>query len=609
MKNIFMALITILVLFTVGQGSEKQYIINSGEHYHGTGISHDISEARDHALKELTGQIAVQVASSFKTKVEEAEGDINTSVESIVSTHSAATLKNVRSEKRLLKDGRVEVFCYLEKTMVEKIFNERKKLIAEIVRMAGRYTIERNIAYALKLYYFATILLNSLPDQNIIYNDINFTTEIPLRVNEIILNTSMSFFEDRYVDEKERLVTLKADYKGQPISLLDFTFWDGSNQVSVQARDGLATFSLLGSSVEFEKLRVNIKYAYYECRHEYNIVASLWALVSKPSFNSQKNIPLIQKTPEQITAEISPPVGKPTGFNIELSYDGDDAPMDSIILSTQKYLDLLEKADSLEINKFYAADSFLYEKISNYMKFNNGKPLEKNIRAKLNKTRNGWELRRIRMHQKYPSINKETTEYMVLDFSETGELIDMNLSTTDYLYREFVDETSFGDDWGNRQEIVKFLEKYRTAYMSRDIGTVGLMFAEEALIIIGRIIKTKKLPSDVVKYQKLGNQPDVEYLRFAKSEYLARQETIFKSQKDIFLDFGSFNIIKKNNSPNIYGVEMRQSYVSTTYSDEGYLFLLIDFNEEDPLIYVRAWQPNAWNQDELIKTANFRIYK
>jgi len=54
---------------------------------------------------------------------------------------------------------------------------------------------------------------------------------------------------------------------------------------------------------------------------------------------------------------------------------------------------------------------------------------------------------------------------------------------------------------------------------------------------------------------------------------------------------------------------MRQNYTSTTYADEGYLFLLIDFGEVDPLIYVRAWQPNTWGQDQLIKTANFKIYK
>ena len=69
------------------------------------------------------------------------------------------------------------------------------------------------------------------------------------------------------------------------------------------------------------------------------------------------------------------------------------------------------------------------------------------------------------------------------------------------------------------------------------------------------------------------------------------------------------DIVKKNNAQNVYGVEMRQSYASTSYSDEGYLFLLIDFNERDPLIYVRAWQPNEWDESSLVKTANFRIYK
>jgi hypothetical protein len=49
---------------------------------------------------------------------------------------------------------------------------------------------------------------------------------------------------------------------------LDFTFWDGANQVSVQGRDGLATFALLGASVAFLDLKINIKYACYEAGNE-----------------------------------------------------------------------------------------------------------------------------------------------------------------------------------------------------------------------------------------------------------------------------------------------------------------------------------------------------
>jgi hypothetical protein len=113
----------------------------------------------------------------------------------------------------------------------------------------------------------------------------------------------------------------------------------------------------------------------------------------------------------------------------------------------------------------------------------------------------------------------------------------------------------------------------------------------------------------VVNYRKFDQQPEYDYIKLTKQNYLARLKQVFNMQDDIFLDFGSFDIIKKNNAEGVYGVEMRQSYASTTYADEGYLFLLIDFSERDPLIYVRAWQPNEWSDSALVKTANFRIYK
>ena len=99
-----------------------------------------------------------------------------------------------------------------------------------------------------------------------------------------------------------------------------------------------------------------------------------------------------------------------------------------------------------------------------------------------------------------------------------------------------------------------------------------------------------------------------DYVKLTKQNYINRQRKVFNAQKDIFLDFSSFDIIKKGNAKNVYGVEMRQSYTSTTYSDEGYLFLLINFSKRDPLIYVRAWQPNEWSDSSLVRTTNFRIY-
>jgi hypothetical protein len=603
-----LAFLLLIASLAFAQHSNKSDIIDSDDYYYGAAISFNIDEARDKALSELTKQIVVRVSSSFTEKIQENDKNLTECTESILKTHSAATLRNVRTIQKPASDGSIEVFCYLKKSEVQKIFNERKKLIYEMAKKAENYTGEYNFAYALKLYYFAAILLNSLPDQNVIFNGINYTTELPERINKIILKIGFDFQDERQISEKEREVTLKVHSKKHPVALLDFTFWNGNNQISVQARDGFATLRLVGSSIKFDDLKLNIKYAYYDCRDEYSVVSNLWNIVNKPAFKAQKTVQIKKKPINALKSLVSRKADL-SKFNIKLEYEDDNAPVEEIIKETQDFLDILESGNISKIEDAFTDDDFMKRKAVDYLTYNNACPLDKNILSKLNKTRDGWELRRIRMLHQYPSIHKQSTEYLVLDFSEDGELVDLNIAITDFLYNRFVEESKYSNDWVNRQEIIKFLEKYRTAYMTRDIETVDLMFAEDAIIIIGRKLKRKILPPDLVGYQQFGNQPDYEYLTFKKSEYITRQKQIFKYQKDILLDFASFDIIRKNNASDIYGVEMRQNYTSTTYTDEGYLFLLIDFSEVDPLIYVRAWQPNTWSKEQLIRTANFKIWK
>src|SRR3990172_1894982 len=262
MKRSILGLL-ILTSSVFGQQFNKNAIINSGEFYYGSGVSQDVNEARDKALTELTGQIAVRVASSFELKVKESAEGLQEDVESILRTHSTATLKNVNTIKKPLPTGEIEVFCYLKKTEVENIFNERKRLIAEMATKALKQEQDGNLAFALKLNYFAIVLLNSLPDQNVVFDAVNYTTELPIRINRIVMSTTFVLAEDLNLSEQEREITLGMGYSGQPVSLLDFTFWDGANQVAVQGRDGLATFHLFGASTKFESLKLNIKYAYY----------------------------------------------------------------------------------------------------------------------------------------------------------------------------------------------------------------------------------------------------------------------------------------------------------------------------------------------------------
>lgn len=592
-----------IFLLSSSYAQTQQQIMQSGTYYFGSGLSSDIHEARDRALEELTSQIAVRVASSFKRKIKEGDKDLNENVESILRTHSAATLKNVKFIKSAQSSGEIEVFCYLAKTEVAKIFEERKRLIFEMYEKAQQAEKEGNYAQALKLCYFGLLLSNSVPDESVRYNNVNFTLSLPEEINRIINSIHFQVVKDIKNSAKERQITLQVSHKGASVSLLDFSFWDGSNQISVQARDGSATFKLYGASASFKSLTLTIDYAYYQARDEYRVIDELWDIVEHTTFNTSKTLSLKE------TAQVAPQPASNAAinWNLKLSYNENIPVIRNIKKETVDLLNILKSGGAAEIRQKYGGDPFLRSKLSNYISYNRPQPASGIIKAQVNKTGNGYELRKVRMLHSYPSINKQTTEYLVLDFSDRGELLDINAAITENLYKRFVRESEFSNDWKKRRAIIKFIEKYRTAYLTRDIKTVDLMFAEQALILVGRKILRKELPDGKCQYKKFSKEPDYEYLKLSKEKYIKRQRDVFKIQKDIFLNFGSFDIFRKNNTKNVYGVEMRQSYFSTSYSDEGYLFLLIDFNERDPLIYVRAWQPNEWDKAALVRTANFRI--
>ncbi|HHJ52669.1 MAG TPA: hypothetical protein ENJ89_05700 [Caldithrix abyssi] len=293
MKFRILFLILIMILPLMAQQVDRNRIIRSGKYYYGQGVAETMDEARDQALSELTSQIAVRVASTFQRNLKEtSDQKLEESVESILKTHSTATLHNVKIDAQPTADGLISVFCYLEKSEVAKIFEERKKLIAEIAEKAQRFADNDNYAFALKYYYFATILLKSLPDENMVYDGVNYTNELPVRINQLINSVRFEFLEDEYISDKEREITLRVTANGRPVALLDFFFWDGTHQVAVQARDGMATLTLLGPSVSFTQLRLNIKYSYYEARSEYKAIDDLWKLVNRPTFTSLKTVQL-----------------------------------------------------------------------------------------------------------------------------------------------------------------------------------------------------------------------------------------------------------------------------------------------------------------------------
>jgi len=606
--------ILLLLLFNISvfaQSPSKSYIINSRDYYYGTGVSTDENRAREEAIRELSEMISVTVASEFELIGTETNMEYDEFASSVIRTYATATLKNVEQIRTILPDGQTEVFCYLSEAAVKRLYDERASMAYQMYLNSLANIEARNLGFALKNLYFATLLVKSIPEERVKVKDTEISLEIPRTINRIIQGLNFRLTGDRMISSRERQLKFEVSYKDTPVSLLHFRFWDG-NQIAGngQVRDGKTTIKLVGNSVDFDELKVFVEYEYYNSRREYQAVEDLWELVEPPKFENQFLIDLT--LPAKSVENLQP---KPVNTNLSttthltLEAGAEVNHTQQLVQNANMFLAVIESGQVAVAKEQFDSDPFLYNKLSAYLSNNNPEPAAGEISAKVNKTRTGYEIRKLMVNHNYPSLHKQATEYLVLDFDTTGKLLDFNLCITDDLYEKFVHQADFGKDWGMRQEIIKFVEKYRTAFLCRDIQTINLMFAEEALILIGRKIQPRENPASEISYQQLPGQPDFVQMQYTKKQYLKNQQRVFDVQKDIFIDFSTFEIVKKNNAPGIYGVEMRQNYSSTTYADEGYLFLLIDFNGIDPLIYIRAWQPNEWDSAALVNTSNFRIYK
>lgn len=161
------------------------------------------------------------------------------------------------------------------------------------------------------------------------------------------------------------------------------------------------------------------------------------------------------------------------------------------------------------------------------------------------------------------------------------------------------------DDAQRRRVILNYCEHFRMAYTTKDIDFLRQVFSEQALIIVGNVVKSKA--GSEGKFMPASR---VEYNIRTKKEYISRLSKAFAANKNINVKFSDFRIMRHPTMDGIYGVCLRQQYKSDRYSDDGYLFLLWDFrNESMPLIHVRTWQPAETINDnnEVMNIRDFNL--
>ena len=185
----------------------------------------------------------------------------------------------------------------------------------------------------------------------------------------------------------------------------------------------------------------------------------------------------------------------------------------------------------------------------------------------------------------------EDYQEAVISFDKEGNLQSFYLSISMNLYMNVIRDNKEITDLRRRQLILDYVEQFRTAYNQKDINFLQDVFSDDALIITGHV--TKRKTGDGIPL------PDkIAYKKQTKTEYISRLRTVFGTNKQIRVTFDEIEVMRHPTNKNFYGVTLHQGYTSDRYHDDGYLFLLWDFtDEEHPQIHVRTWQPDAYDSD------------
>lgn len=196
--------------------------------------------------------------------------------------------------------------------------------------------------------------------------------------------------------------------------------------------------------------------------------------------------------------------------------------------------------------------------------------------------------------------DEEDYQEAVATFDANGNIARFNIAISTQLYLNVLREGLEVKDKYYRELILDFTERFRTAYNTHNINFLDAVFSEDALIITGHVVERRT--ADGIRL------PDkVELKKQTKKEYLSKLRQIFKRDHKNLIRVTFDDIkIRRHPSPEhdkVYGVTLHQGYTSGTYHDDGYLFLMWDFtDEQQPKIHVRTWQPDSYSKDGKTKT-------
>lgn len=598
--------LTILAIFTMYSHAQSIDEIKKNSNYiWGEGNGTTMSDAEGEALRQMSVQISVSV---YNSSYDEESND-NSVQKAVLQSVSSAKFTNVQM-RVLEEEPNAKVFCFMPRSEVKKMFEKRANHIVNMVDAGKTAESRMMIDEALRNYYWALVLAKTTPEPvEIEFNDKKgeATSLLPIKIKSVLAMINASVDE---IQDGKNLI-LGFTYNGKPVSSLNFKYNDGQSIVGpIVARDGIGEASMASIPAD-GKLHLT-----YELRFRNEVdptdsdIAGAFNAGILPNINSSVAIAIKNNSKKKAAA--------PALASAEMLAAQPTNDKRSIAMQNADNTDDLQKAvlaveAAISSNNPKSAFNYFtpegYTLFANLMTKNGKVTLVGKAQSHNFIIADGYIIGRATNIKRQFRNGKAFMEKLVYRFNpESRKIESVAFALTQRAENDIMNAAASWPEV-SRWAILNFMEDYQTAFALKRTDYINSIFSDDALIITGTILKklnNAERAFDRSKSLDLGGPKDIAYSQLSKTEYIDRLRKIFNTREYVHLQFED-NVTRMIDLPAInginkgaaFGIEIKQRYESTGYSDDGYLTMVFDTRGKLPIIHVRLWQPDKNNMMSL----------
>ncbi len=604
MRKIYILLIvTTLANMALGQMKPKEIDAIRNDTTLFFGLS-KICDSPDEATENAKTELYVNIAKNYNSNAIyfSENGDVGKQLENIIRTFKER-IDEKSSDKAVFENDENAEYQYIItikrsdfRALCDDRINDIQRYISKGVKAENNASLED----ALKSYYWALMLTYAHPQgKRLQFHGDSGTVDYEWLIDRISGNEGIlkSF---NFIVPKENGIEANGDgiivklkvktTNGNDVVSLRCDCHDGRKFTPNTVRDGKLIVQLRDKEIKSFKIKVN--YDFKDDAKKMNTeVSNAIELIKVPRFSNNIYTVDLEKTMNVKNDE------EVKGWN---KIERNNAVDENVYLNKMALIEnALRNGDITMARDCFSTEGYnMLDTLTHYGKMTViGKP-----EYKLLKYKDEVICRSILMQFDFRNTVGFSQE-VVFRFDTINQVVtSLAFRLSNQSEYDIISKTKWPEE--SRLVLVNFLEDYQTAYALKRHHYLESIYSDDALIIVGRLVKRTEIPDRLTL--KL-TEEEAELTKYDKDTYMKNLAMCFGNNEYIRLRFTETEFTRANNTNDVYGVRVRQEYFSSSYGDVGYLFLLVDLRGDMPLIHVRAWQPDKVDIEKLMNMSDVRF--